>query len=519
MRRSSGRCSCRPRCACSVAGTGGCRPARAVRWPAACRASEAEVEAADPMTTRRTPTPARLLAALALVLVGCAAARPVAGRSWPTRPAARPSLAAADRAARRRRRSRPRRPATRRRPARPPDRVVVLHGPPARDGRRAGSASSTWSSAPSAARFPTSWVSHLAITDETGDRFLYSQRLEVGPQVDRSPRGPDGAPTGFDLSLTGADPSQPGDGRATAVGDGRRRRRTITSAATLAPDEAAAAGVAGRSRPGPAARRDQAAGAPRRATAGSTSGRPAARTTTRGPRWTRPGTLTLDGADARPSTASAWFDHQWGDFISVGGGGWDWFAVNLDDGTDLTLSLVRDADGSYPLDLRDGGRTPTARVRHLDRDAFTVDVTDRWTSPATGADYPAGWTIRIPGDDLDDRPRARRSPTRSSTRARRPGSSTGRARRSSARRAPGAARRRGLRRADGIRAVGDGTADARCRRTQRAAGAQCAAGRTTGGSSRSTVAASVRDADVDRGQPAQHGLASRRRSVGSRTRR
>ena len=45
-------------------------------------------------------------------------------------------------------------------------------------------------------------------------------------------------------------------------------------------------------------------------------------------------------------SATAWFDHQWGDFISVGGGGWDWFAVNLEDGTDLTLSLVRDADGS-----------------------------------------------------------------------------------------------------------------------------------------------------------------------------
>ncbi len=48
-------------------------------------------------------------------------------------------------------------------------------------------------------------------------------------------------------------------------------------------------------------------------------------------------------------TGSAWFDHQWGDFIAVGGGGWDWFAVNLADGTDLTLSLVRAADGSYPL--------------------------------------------------------------------------------------------------------------------------------------------------------------------------
>ena len=49
--------------------------------------------------------------------------------------------------------------------------------------------------------FPTSWVSHLAVTYETGDRFLYGQRLVVGPQVDRSPRAPDGTPTGFDLSL------------------------------------------------------------------------------------------------------------------------------------------------------------------------------------------------------------------------------------------------------------------------------------------------------------------------------
>ena len=31
---------------------------------------------------------------------------------------------------------------------------------------------------------------------------------------------------------------------------------------------------------------------------------------------------------------------------------------------------------------------------------FDVEVTDRWTSPATGADYPAGWHITIPGEDL-----------------------------------------------------------------------------------------------------------------------
>ena len=44
------------------------------------------------------------------------------------------------------------------------------------------------SSAPSAAPSRSSWASHLAITDETGRPFLYAQRTEVGPQVDRSPR-------------------------------------------------------------------------------------------------------------------------------------------------------------------------------------------------------------------------------------------------------------------------------------------------------------------------------------------
>jgi predicted secreted hydrolase len=110
------------------------------------------------------------------------------------------------------------------------------------------------------------------------------------------------------------------------------------------------------------------------------------------------GTLTLDGSTMKVS-GTAWFDHQWGDFIALGGGGWDWFAVNLDDGTDLMLSLVRDADGSYPLvygTLVDASGSAT----HLTPEAFTATATKRWTSPATGADYPAGWHVELPGEGL-----------------------------------------------------------------------------------------------------------------------
>jgi predicted secreted hydrolase len=105
------------------------------------------------------------------------------------------------------------------------------------------------------------------------------------------------------------------------------------------------------------------------------------------------GTLTLDGRTV-DVTGDAWFDHQWGDFITVGGGGWDWFAVNLSDGSDLTLSLVRDADGSYPL-VYGTEVDPDGTTHHLAAEAFRVAVTEHWRSPATGADYPAGWDISI----------------------------------------------------------------------------------------------------------------------------
>jgi len=244
--------------------------------------------------------------------------------------------------------------------------------------------------------FPTSWVSHLAVTDERGDRFLYSQRLEIGPGVDRSPRDPAGVPVGFDLSLSGADPSRAETaGRPPWAMSGSAGIDRLT--AVLAPEEAETAGA-----PGglgldltlvatkPAALHDRDGWIDFGPAGGSYYYSRTAMTAT--------GTLNVDGRSLEVD-GSAWFDHQWGDFISVGGGGWDWFAVNLDDGTDLTLSLVRDADGSYPL-IYGTVVDPDGAVRHLDRDAFEVEVTERWTSPATGADYPAGWSIRIPSEDL-----------------------------------------------------------------------------------------------------------------------
>ena len=244
--------------------------------------------------------------------------------------------------------------------------------------------------------FPVTWASHLAVTDEAGDRFWYAQRAEFGRQVDRSPRDDGGQPLGFDLSLSGIDPTRPATLRqpawtmAGANGDDRL-------AAALSAEEAAAAGIPGGlaldlrlDTVKPAVLHDGDGWIDFGAAGGSYY---YSRTA-----MEAGGTLELDGRTI-DVVGSAWFDHQWGDFIAVGGGGWDWFAVNLDDGTDLTVSLVRDADGSYPLvygTIVDADGTS----RHLDRDAFALDVLGRWQSTSTGADYPAGWRISIPGDDL-----------------------------------------------------------------------------------------------------------------------
>jgi predicted secreted hydrolase len=237
--------------------------------------------------------------------------------------------------------------------------------------------------------FPTTWASHLALTDETGNAFHYAQRSEIGSQVDHSSPSKDG---GFDLAVSGADATQSSEGEL---------RNPWTMAGANGTDRLRATATVAES--------------------GATFGLDLALNATKAPvlhdrdGWidfaraggsyyysrtamNAEGSLTL-GAEWLTVRGTAWFDHQWGDFISVGGSGWDWFAINLEDGTDLTLSLVRDADGGYPLvygTLVEGDGT----THHLNRDAFRVEVTDGWTSPTSGAEYPAAWVITLPAEDL-----------------------------------------------------------------------------------------------------------------------
>lgn len=110
------------------------------------------------------------------------------------------------------------------------------------------------------------------------------------------------------------------------------------------------------------------------------------------------GTLDVDGA-TRDVTGDGWMDHQWGNFSTFSNGGWDWFSMQLADGTDLMLYLIND-DAGTPT-IVDG--TVIARdgtVTLLEEQDFTVRPTATWKSPRTGIAYPAGWTVEIPEERL-----------------------------------------------------------------------------------------------------------------------
>jgi predicted secreted hydrolase len=110
------------------------------------------------------------------------------------------------------------------------------------------------------------------------------------------------------------------------------------------------------------------------------------------------GTLTVDGVATRV-TGLAWMDHQWGEFTQFSEGGWDWFALQLDDDRELMIYLLRDLH-DVPSLLVASLVQPDGTVADLTEADVRVDATATWRSPASGATYPSAWTIELPSDSL-----------------------------------------------------------------------------------------------------------------------
>lgn len=108
------------------------------------------------------------------------------------------------------------------------------------------------------------------------------------------------------------------------------------------------------------------------------------------------GTIRVDG-QSFPVSGTSWMDREWStSALSEEQEGWDWFALQLSNNTELMFYLLRKKDGT--ADSLSGGTfiDATGETRKLSLRQVDVEVTDWWQSPHSGIRYPSGWRLSVP---------------------------------------------------------------------------------------------------------------------------
>ena len=112
------------------------------------------------------------------------------------------------------------------------------------------------------------------------------------------------------------------------------------------------------------------------------------------------GTLRV-GDRAYRVAGLTWLDREWSSSaLAAGQAGWDWFALQLSDGSDLMFYSLRRKDGSRHEASAGSWISPHGEVTHLSSGDVEIMVLDHWSSPQGGS-YPAQWRLRVPRLGLD----------------------------------------------------------------------------------------------------------------------
>lgn len=108
------------------------------------------------------------------------------------------------------------------------------------------------------------------------------------------------------------------------------------------------------------------------------------------------GTLRRNGTPA-VVVGTAWMDREWSTSALAGDQvGWDWFALQLEDGHDLMFYRLRSRDGEDDRFSEGLWVYPDGQSRRLSAEDVEVEVLDEWASPLDGARYPSRWRVSIP---------------------------------------------------------------------------------------------------------------------------
>jgi predicted secreted hydrolase len=107
------------------------------------------------------------------------------------------------------------------------------------------------------------------------------------------------------------------------------------------------------------------------------------------------------GRETFDVSGEAWMDREWStSALGPDLQGWDWFALQLDDGRELMFYLLRRRDGG--IDPFSAGTLVAAdgTTRPLERGDVQVETLAHWTSARSGVRYPARWRLSVPSAAL-----------------------------------------------------------------------------------------------------------------------
>jgi len=107
------------------------------------------------------------------------------------------------------------------------------------------------------------------------------------------------------------------------------------------------------------------------------------------------GQICIDGKWINVN-GKVWMDHQWAD-VSYTKDKWTWFSIQLDDGTDMMLVEYADAKNKeYLADII----YKSGEQEHLKSFELTPSK-ETWKSATTKAEYPMGWSFKIPEKEIN----------------------------------------------------------------------------------------------------------------------
>ncbi|HLZ21610.1 MAG TPA: lipocalin family protein [Ktedonobacterales bacterium] len=110
------------------------------------------------------------------------------------------------------------------------------------------------------------------------------------------------------------------------------------------------------------------------------------------------GTIT-DGGLPISVTGQAWMDHQWGNFVSLAGSGWDWYSLQLANNTEYMLYIIRDTQ-RRPIAVFGTAVAPDGTARAIHAADISIRALGSWTSPHTGGIYPSGWQVTLASEQV-----------------------------------------------------------------------------------------------------------------------